>query len=330
MDRDAGTDDGTELDVVAVGHAIVDVLASADEEMLDRLGLVKGSMALVDAERGEVLYDAMGPAVEVSGGSAANTAAGVASLGGSAAFIGKVRDDQLGAVFAHDIVAAGVGFATPMAPGGPATGRCLVLVTDDAERTMATYLGAAAGLAPADVDVALVARAKVTYLEGYMWDPPEGIAALRAAIAAAHGAGRRVALSLSDPFCVDRHRAEFLALLDDDVDLLFANEAEIVALMGVGSFDEAVASWKGRRPLAALTRGPAGSVVVQGDEVVTVTAEPVAEVVDTTGAGDLYAAGFLYGYTRRLDLATCAHLGATAAAEIITHLGARPSQHPTA
>ncbi|MGH9157879.1 MAG: adenosine kinase [Acidimicrobiales bacterium] len=315
----------SEIDVVAVGHAIVDVLAPADQATLDRLGLVKGTMALIDARGSRSLYESTGPAVEVSGGSAANTAAGVASLGGAAAFIGKVRDDQLGSVFAHDIVAAGVAFSTPPATAGPATGCCLVLMTDDAERTMATYLGAAAGLAPGDIDIAVLARAAVTYLEGYMWDPPEGIAALRAAIAAAHGAGRRVALSLSDPFCVARHRQEFLALLaDGDVDLLFANEAEIVALLGTGSFDEAVTEWKGRRPLAALTRGPTGSVVVSGDEVVTVPAEPVPAVVDTTGAGDLYAAGFLYGQVRGLDLVTCARLGGVAAAEIIGHVGARP------
>ncbi|HVL92348.1 MAG TPA: adenosine kinase [Acidimicrobiales bacterium] len=321
----SGADGETSFDVVAVGHAIVDVLASADEATLDRLGLVKGTMALVDAGEGESLYRAMGPAVEVSGGSAANTAVGVASMGGTAAFVGKVRDDQLGAVFAHDIAAARVAYATPPATAGPATGRCLVLVTGDAERTMGTYLGAAAGLAPSDVDAALVARGAVTYLEGYMWDPPEGIAALRAAMGAAHEAGRAVALSLSDPFCVARHREEFLELVDGGgVDVLFANEAEIVALLEVGSFDEAVAAWAGRRPLAALTRSAAGSVVVRGEEVVVVPAEPVAEVVDTTGAGDLYAAGFLFGYARGRDLATCARLGGVAAAEVISHLGARP------
>lgn len=324
--------DSAEFDVLAIGHAIVDVLASTDEATLDRLRLVKGTMALVDADRSDALYGAMGVGTEVSGGSAANTAAGVASMGGAAAFIGKVRDDQLGSVFAHDIVAAGVAFASAPAGAGPATGRCLVMVTADAERTMATYLGAAAELAPADIDTALVARAKVTYLEGYMWDPPEGIAALRVAIAAAHAAGRAVALSLSDPFCVARHRAEFLDLLESDVDLLFANEAEIVALLGSASFDEAVADWKGRRPLAALTCGAAGSVVVAGDDVVAVPAEPVAEVVDTTGAGDLYAAGFLYGHTRGLDPATSARLGGLAAAEIISHMGARPqpTQYRTA
>ena len=320
--------DHADLDVVAVGHAVVDVLAPSDEAALDRLGLVKGTMALVDEARGEALYAAMGPAVEVSGGSAANTAVGVARLGGSAAFVGKVRDDQLGTVFAHDIRAAGVAYATPPATAGPATGRCLVLVTADAERTMGTYLGAAAGLAPADIDAALVARAAVTYLEGYMWDPPDGIAALQAAIAAARGAGRQVALSLSDPFCVARHRDEFLALLEGDVDLLFANADEIVALLGAGSFDAAVSAWKRRRPLAALTRGAAGSVVVTGDDVVAVPAVPVDEVVDTTGAGDLYAAGFLYGHTRGLDPAGCAHLGARAAAEVIAHLGARPRPRP--
>lgn len=313
-----------DIDVVAIGHAIVDVLARTDEAALAGLGLVKGAMELLDADRSETIYASMGPGVEVSGGSAANTAVGVAALGGSAAFIGKVRDDQLGRVFAHDIAAAGVGYATPPATSGPATGRCLVLVTADAERTMGTFLGAATGLSASDVDAHVVARAAVTYLEGYMWDPPGGIAALRAAVAAAHGAGRQVALSLSDAFCVARHRREFLDLLEADVDLLFANEAEIVALLGVSSFDEAVAAWRGRRPLAALTRGPAGSVVVAGDEVVAVPAEPVAAVVDTTGAGDLYAAGFLHAHTRGLDPPTCARRGGQAAAEIIGHLGARP------
>ncbi|MGH9166089.1 MAG: adenosine kinase [Acidimicrobiales bacterium] len=313
-----------DLDVVAIGHAIVDVLARADDAALDRLGLVKGSMVLVDEARGEALYQALGPAVEASGGSAANTAAGVAALGGRAAFVGKVRDDQLGAVFTHDIVAVGVEFTTAAATDGPATGRCLVLVTGDAERTMGTYLGAAVGLSAADVTAELVGRAQVTYLEGYLWDPPGGIAALRAAIALTHGAGRRVALSLSDPFCVERHRQEFRDLLAGDVDVLFANEAEIVALYEATTFDEAVDHLRGGPVLAALTRGPAGSVVVDGDRVVAVAADPVAEVVDTTGAGDLYAAGFLYGLTRGFDVARCAEMGGAAAAEVIGHLGARP------
>ncbi|HYX45056.1 MAG TPA: adenosine kinase, partial [Acidimicrobiales bacterium] len=288
----------TDLDVVAVGSAIVDVLAGAEDRDLAALGLVKGTMALVDAERSDALYAAMGPAVEVSGGSAANTAAGVASFGGAAAFVGKVRDDQFGAVFTHDIRAVGVRFTTPPAVEGPATARCLVLVTPDAQRTMTTYLGAATGLAPDDIDDDLVARARFTYVEGYLWDPPEAIGALRRAMGVAHGAGRAVALSLSDPFCVDRHRHEFLGLVDDEVDVLFANEAEIVSLLETGSFDQAVAEVGERCPLAVLTRGPLGSVVVSGSSVLDVPATPVPEVVDTTGAGDLYAAGFLYGLSR--------------------------------
>jgi len=315
------------LDVVAVGHAIVDVLAPAEDALLERLGLVKGTMALVGDGEAAAIYRAMGPGTEVSGGSAANTAVGVAALGGAAAFIGKVRDDQLGEVFAHDIRAAGVRFDTPPATAGPGTGRCLIPVTADAERTMVTCLGAAAGLSAGDVDAGLVAAAAVTYLEGYMWDPPGGIAALRAAMAAARAAGRAVALSLSDPFCVERHRAEFVELVDGgQVDLLFANEAEVVGLLEAASFDAAVAGVARLPVLAALTRGEAGSVVVRGGEVVAVPAEPVAEVVDTTGAGDLYAAGFLFGFARGREPAACARLGGAAAAEVVTHLGARPQR----
>ena len=311
--------------MVAVGSAIVDVLAGTDDATVDALGLVKGTMALVDADRADALYDSMGPALEVSGGSAANTAAGVASFGGTAAFMGKVRDDQFGAVFTHDIRALGVEFPTPPAVQGPATARCLVMVTPDAQRTMSTYLGAATGLGPADIDEDLVARGRFTYVEGYLWDPPEAIHALRRAMGAAHAAGGRVALSLSDPFCVARHRAEFLELLDGEVDVLFANEAEIVSLLGADSFDEAVAGVRGRCPLAALTRGALGSVVVAGESVLEVPAAPVAEVVDTTGAGDLYAAGFLFGLSRGADLERCGQLGSVAAAEVISHMGARPA-----
>ncbi|MDP9069801.1 MAG: adenosine kinase [Actinomycetota bacterium] len=314
-----------DLDVVAVGSAIVDVLAGTDDATVEALGLVKGTMALVDADRADALYASMGPALEISGGSAANTAAGVASFGGAAAFMGKVRDDQFGAVFIHDIRALGVEFPTPPAARGPATARCLVMVTPDAQRTMGTYLGAATGFGPADIDEDLVARGRFTYVEGYLWDPPEAIHALRRAMGAAHAAGGRVALSLSDPFCVARHRQEFLDLLDREVDVLFANEVEIVSLLEVGSFEAAVAAVQGRCQLAALTRGPLGSVVVAGDSVLEVPAEPVAEVVDTTGAGDLYAAGFLFGLSRGVDLERCARLGSVAAAEVISHMGARPA-----
>ena len=314
-----------QLDVVAVGSAIVDVLAGADDATLDALGLVKGTMALVDAERADALYASMGPAVEVSGGSAANTAAGVASFGGAAAFLGKVADDQFGAVFTHDIRAVGVEFATPPAAAGPATARCLILVTPDAQRTMSTYLGAATGLGPGDIDEDLVGRARFTYVEGYLWDPPEAIHALRRAMDAAHAAGGRVALSLSDPFCVARHRREFLDLLDGEVDVLFANEEEIVSLLEAGSFEDAVAAVRGRCEVAALTRGPLGSVVVSDGPAIRGPAAPVASVVDTAGAGDLYAAGFLFGLSREPDLERCARLGSLAAAEVISHMGARPA-----
>lgn len=313
-----------ELDVVAIGHAIVDVLSHAEDHVLAGLGLTKGSMALVDAETAAGVYDDMGPAVEVSGGSAANTAAGVASFGGAAAFIGKVRADQLGTVFTHDIRAVGVEFPTPPALDGPATARCLILVTPDAQRTMSTYLGAATGLRPEDIDDELVRRSHVTYLEGYLWDPPEAIDALRRAMDVAHGAGRRVAFSLSDPFCVDRHRAEFVTLLDEQIDVLFANEHEITSLFELTSFEDAVEAVAGRCEIAALTRGPGGSVIVTADTTVGVPAAPVDEVVDTTGAGDLYAAGFLYGLTHGADLDRCGALGSLAAAEVISHVGARP------
>ena len=311
-------------DVLAIGNAIVDVLSHADDEFLAGHGLTKGAMTLVDAGRAAALYAAMGPGVEVSGGSAANTAAGIASFGGNAAFIGKVRDDQLGEVFSHDIRAAGVSFATAPAADGEPTARCLILVTPDAQRTMQTFLGASAGLGPDDVDEALVAASRVTYLEGYLWDPPLAKAAFVKAAGIARGAGRKVALSLSDSFCVDRHRAEFLDLVNNHVHILFANEAEITSLYEVGEFDEALQRVRGHCEIAALTRGDKGSVIVSGGEVHVLDAAPAGQVADTTGAGDLYAAGFLYGYTRGEDPAACGRLGGIAAAEIISHFGARP------
>src|SRR5687768_8180898 len=313
-----------ETDVVAVGSAIVDVIAQADDAELRRHDLVKGTMALIDAEQAERLYADMGPAVEVSGGSAANTVAGVASFGGRAGFVGKVRDDQLGTVFAHDIRSIGVAYATPPAVSGPPTARCLVFVTPDAQRTMCTFLGAATGLAGDDVDVDLVAGARITYLEGYLWDPPEAIDALRRAIGVAHAAGGRVAFTLSDPFCVDRHRAAFLDLIEREVDVLFANEIEIVSLFETDDFDKAVDAVRGLCDVAAVTRSEQGSVVVAGGETIAVPAVPVPHVVDTTGAGDLYAAGFLFGLARGVELRRCAELGSLAAAEVISHLGARP------
>jgi sugar/nucleoside kinase (ribokinase family) len=313
-----------ELDVVGIGNALVDVLSHAGEDFLRRHGLSKGTMQLVDEGRARDLYAAMGPGIEVSGGSAANTIVGVASLGGRAHYVGKVRNDQLGEVFSHDLRSMGVGYATSPATDGPSTGRCLIVVTPDAQRTMSTYLGASARLGPADVDKRLIERAQILYLEGYLFDPPEAQEAFRVAAGIAHAAGRKVALTLSDPFCVDRHRAAFRDLLERHVDILFANEAEIRALYEVADFDAAVARVRGHCEVAALTRSASGSVVVGRDQVHLIKAEPVAPVVDTTGAGDLYAAGFMVGLSRRLPLPACGRLGAIAAAEVISHVGARP------
>lgn len=315
---------GAEYDVLGIGNAIVDVLAQSDDAFLDEHGLPKGSMTLVDSARAEALYDRMGPGVEVSGGSVANSVAGVASLGGRVAYIGKVRDDELGRIFAHDIRAAGVAFTTPPAADGPATARCLILVTRDAQRTMSTYLGACTGLGPDDVDRELVAASAVTYLEGYLWDPPRAKQAFRVAMDAAHAAGRQVALSLSDAFCVERHRDEFRELVDGSVDILFANRDEITALYETPDLDGAVAAVRGRCDVAVLTRSEQGSLVVTADAVHEVPAEPVARPIDTTGAGDLFAAGFLHGLTHGAPLAECARLGSVAAAEVISHYGARP------
>ena len=312
------------LDVVGIGNAIVDVLAQADEAFLEAQDLAKGTMTLIDAARAESLYAAMGPAVEASGGSVANTMAGLASLGGRGAFIGKVRNDQLGGIFRHDIRASGVAFETPAATEGPPTARCLIFVTPDAQRTMGTYLGASVDLRTEDLDPDTIGRAKVTYLEGYLWDAPEAKAAFLEAARMAHGAGRKVALSLSDPFCVDRHRDSFIELIGGHVDVLFANDVEICSLFRVDDFDRALQEVRGHCEVAALTRGAKGSVVLRGSEVHLVDAEPVAKVVDTTGAGDLYAAGFLHGYTRGRGLYDCGRLGAIAAAEAISHFGARP------
>jgi sugar/nucleoside kinase (ribokinase family) len=316
--------DPDELDVIGIGNAMVDVLSHADEEALARQGLVKGSMHLVDEARARELYEAMGPAIEMSGGSAANTVVGVASFGGRAHYVGKVRDDQLGEVFGHDLRSTGVGYGTPPATSGPPTGRCLILVTPDAQRTMSTYLGASVRLGPADVDRSLVARAKILYLEGYLFDPPEAQQAFRTAASIAHAAGRKVALTLSDPFCVGRHRGAFLELVEQHVDVLFANEAEICALYEVGDFDSALRRVRGHCEIAALTRSAKGSVLVADGAVHRVDAHRVDAVVDTTGAGDLYAAGVLYGLSRGFDLPTCGRLGSLAAAEVIAHVGARP------
>jgi sugar/nucleoside kinase (ribokinase family) len=314
----------TSIDVVGIGNAIVDVIAHAEDQFLRREGLVKGTMVLIDAPRAEALYQLMGPAIEASGGSAGNTMAGLASLGGTGAYIGKVRDDFLGQVFRHDITAIGVRFDTPAAKSGPGTARCLILVTPDGQRTMNTYLGACIELGPPDIDPDIVAAAQITYLEGYLFDPPHAQEAFRKAAAIAHTAGRRVALSLSDPFCVGRHRAAFRDLVEGHVDILFANEAEICSLYETDNFATAATTVRRHVAIAALTRSAAGSVILANGAEHRVAAAPVSRVVDTTGAGDLYASGFLYGLTRGLPLPICGEIGSLCAAEIISHVGARP------
>ena len=313
-------------DVVGIGNAIVDVLSHETDEFVEVQGMVKGTMALIDTDRAETLYAAMNPAVEISGGSCANTMVGLASFGSAAAFIGRVRTDQLGEVYAHDLRAAGVQFDTPPATHGLPSGRCLIVVTPDAERTLNTYLGASAELGASDVDPDLVASASITYLEGYLWDSPGAQLAYRAAAARAHEAGQRVALTLSDLFAVERHRETFLELVAESVDILFANEAEICGLYETDDFDTAVRRVTGHCEVAALTRSEHGAVILRGDEVHVVPAHPIpgGKLVDTTGAGDLYAAGFLHGFTQGYDLDLCGRLGSLAASEIISHLGARP------
>lgn len=313
------------LDVVGVGNAIVDVIAAVPDSFIGDHGLVKGAMTLVSAERSAALYDAMPPGVAASGGSAANTVAGIASFGGRAAFIGKVRDDQLGEVFIHDIRATGVSFDVPPAPDGPPTARCLVQVTPDAERTMNTYLGIAALLGPGDVDTDLVASAQITFCEGYLWDVQVAKDAIRVAMAAAASAGRTVALALSDPYCVERHRDEWLDLIDDRVDVVLANEAEVCALHSTDDLTAAQDLMARMVRTVAITRGARGSVAVRGSAVEVMPAVEIPEVVDATGAGDLYAAGFLWGLCRGAPLAGCAELGSLAAAEVVSHVGARPT-----
>lgn len=314
----------TQYDVLGIGNAIVDILVHADDALLDSEGMEKGSMTLIDAEESKNLYQKIGAAIECSGGSAANTIAGLASLGGHGAFVGKVHDDQMGEVFAHDIRALGVAFNTRPSLDSLPTATSIILVTPDAQRTMQTFLGACVDLGPDDIDLEEIAKAKVTYLEGYLWDPPEAKKAFLKAADGAHQAGRKVSLSLSDSFCVDRHREDFLDLAEHHVDILFANEQEIMSLYQAKTFDDALQSVRGHCEIAALTRGEKGSVVVSGDEIHIVDAEPVNTLADTTGAGDAYAAGFLFGLTSGRDLATSAHIGGIAAAEVISHLGARP------
>jgi sugar/nucleoside kinase (ribokinase family) len=312
-------------DVLGIGNAIVDVLARADDDFLLAHGMRKGAMALIDEGRAQAIYDAMGPAVEMSGGSAANTVVGVAGFGARAAFIGKLKADILGRAFSHDIRAAGVTFTTAPESDGPSTGRCYVLVTPDGERTMNTYLGAAQDLHPHDVNEETVASSAVTYLEGYLWDPKHAKEAFLKAAKIAHGSGRKVALSLSDAFCVDRWRDEFLQLMRSrTVDLIFANEAELHSLYQTSDFDGAIAALRADIAAAVVTRSEKGCLVVGPEGIEAVPAFPVERVIDTTGAGDLFAAGFLSGLARGLDDRTCGRLGALAAAEVIQHLGARP------
>ena len=312
------------IDVVGVGNAIVDVISTVDNSFIEAHHLNKGAMTLIDADRATTLYAAMPPGIEESGGSAANTMAGLASLGSRAAYLGKVRDDQLGEVFVHDLRAAGVGFDVPPGTDGPPTARCLIQVTPDAERTMNTFLGISALLSPDDIDEALVASAAITYCEGYLWDMDVAKDAIRGAMEVASSAGRTVSLTLSDSFCVDRHRDEWLDLITDSVDLVFANESEICALFQTDDFERAADEVARLVKVSALTRSAAGSVIVAGGDKVVVPASSVEHVVDATGAGDLYSSGFLHGLANGADLARCAELGSIAAGEIISHIGARP------
>lgn len=313
-----------EFDVVGIGNALVDVIAHADDAFIHAESLVKGSMTLIENDRAASLYSALGSAVEMSGGSAANTMCGVASFGGRAAYIGKVSNDELGQVFGHDLRAVGVAFR----PGAPEvdmpTGSCIIVVTPDAQRTMNTHLGVSSLLCPPDIDVLTVAAGKVLYMEGYLFDRDEAKAAFRHASQIAHEHGRMVSLTLSDSFCVDRHRVDFRALVADEVDILFGNEDELLSLYEVESFDDAIAAVRADCAMAAITRGPSGSVIVTRDDILVIEAEPVDHVLDTTGAGDLFASGFLFGLTRGLDLAECGRLGSIAAAEVISHVGPRP------
>jgi len=313
------------IDVLTLGNAIVDVLAQTDEAFLVAQNVHKGAMQLIDEARAEHLFGAMGPATIVSGGSGANTAAGVASLGVKAGFIGKVKDDETGRLFAHDLNAIDVHYDVALAKDGPATARSFILVTPDGERTMNTYLGACQNLTPDDVNPETVQAASIVYLEGYLWDPPQAKEAFRKAVKIAHGAGNRVALTLSDAFCVDRYRDEFLGLMrDGSLDILFANIHELQSLYGTSDADTALQALREEKVLGVITRSAEGALVVARGETRAVPAFPVERVVDTTGAGDLFASGFLAGLTQNLDLADCARLGGLAAAEVISHLGARP------
>jgi sugar/nucleoside kinase (ribokinase family) len=314
----------TTIDVVGIGNAIVDVISVENDAFVETYGLVKQSMTLIDAERAVELYGAMSPAIETSGGSAANTVAGVAAFGGRAGFIGKVRNDQLGEVFAHDIRSIGVRYDGPVATDGPPTARSLIVVTPDAARTMNTFLGSSSLLLPDEIDTAFVAGSRVLFCEGYIWDVDITKEAIMLAVGAAKDAGRKISFTLSDSFCVERHHAEWLRMVDDTIDILFANEHEITTLYETDDFFAALDQVRGRCEIACLTRGPLGSLIVTADEVVEIPPAEV-EVVDTTGAGDLYASGFLYGYTQGWSLDRCGALGSLAASEVISQVGARPS-----
>lgn len=312
-------------DVIAIGNAIVDVMSPCTDELIEEFGMARGAMTLVDARQAADLYDAMGPAREISGGSAANTLAGLSALGAQCAFIGQVADDQLGAVFAHDIRAVGIDFDTPPRKGEPSTARCLIFVTPDGQRTMHTFLGASQYLPASALDEEAIGGASILYLEGYLWDPEEPRAAMRRAIETARAAGRKVALTLSDVFVIARHGDDFLALIAEGmIDILFANEAELAAITDCRDLEEGIAKLAPHVPLLVVTRSEKGAVALSGGERAEVAAEPVDEVVDTTGAGDLFAAGFLFGHARGRDLGTSLRMGAIAAAEVISHYGARP------
>jgi sugar/nucleoside kinase (ribokinase family) len=316
----------SKLDVVGIGNAIVDVLAEVGDNFLEENGMVKGTMALIDAGQAVDLNRKLANVKKRSGGSAANTITGITSLGGSGGFIGRVRDDALGGSFARDIQSSGVEFSTAAAIDGPGTGQCVVLVTPDAQRTMQTYLGACAALSKTDLDEEMIGRAAVTYLEGYMWDPPEAKEAFLEAAAIAHDAGKKVSLTLSDPFCVERHRADFLDLIGKHIDILFGNESEILSLYQTSDLDSALEQVGNHCELTAVTLGADGAAVVSADSVRKVPAAKVDNVVDTTGAGDLFAAGFLFGITHDLAPLEAARIGGLAAAEIISHFGARPER----
>ena len=314
----------SEYDLAGIGNAMVDVLATVDDAFLEEQTLDKGAMTLVDMDRVKEIYAKMPPAQEVSGGSCGNTMAGFASLGGKGVFIGKVRDDQLGDVFRRDMQSIGVDFFTPATTEGPQTGSCLVLITPDAQRTMCTYLGAASNLTPKDIDKDIIQAAKVVYMEGYLFDPPDAQDAFVEAADLAHDAGQKVSITLSDPFCVDRHRHAFQMLVADHTDILFGNEEEIKSLYQVDDFDAALQQVRGHCEIACLTRSSKGSVILSGDEVHIIDPMPLDPVVDTTGAGDQFAAGFLYGYTQGMDLRKCGEIATLTATEVISHVGARP------